>query len=719
MFGRLKHISFLLALALGLSFALPAAAQTSADEGYRAVIEPLSAAQFAEKNSSDSEGARIAKMLEKSAEEVVCGRSDNVCTKDQICLKATGWGSPYAGSYRMGEKGFCVPKGEHIEFWSTPVTSYGKIIRVDRYGSIKPEHIAFAKKNGIPTYEINRYDNMYHGLPSGKVEAAPFSLEIETTSWFETKKSGIFSKVRLSNDECFTTTSGKKVCAIIRDSDAVLVYAGDDNNKAFNGCEVLPVKLYNMQGCFFCPLARLIFDTSNEMTKKSFGYFAGGFIAILVVMFAIWLALAALQQVFSMTKQDAPKFLSAIVRQGFKFLLAGLLLANSNTLFEYFIVPVLEGGLAMGQAIQTEGVGLRDDYKPLQSQTSADYFNLTQTSEVVLVNGKETTINKGLYQKIDEYLANLQGRIAYMQAVGTTLFCVGGHEAITLKLEKFKSGLSMMFLGAILTVFGFLLTISFGFYFLDAILQLAILGVMMPFMIAGWPFKITAQYASTGFKMLLNTFFVMFFTGFVVSVSITLVDQAISQTAAIEKAAQGAFGLVGFVEAFNEQDIERVRELTDLGSSDFLLLIFACLFGFKFVGQVTPLAGKLASGGLKPLAGKIGTMAASATKGMATKVTAPVRQGFEKETGGVMGIAAGTAGGIARAAGSVAGAVGKGLSKGGEALSQKGKVGKAAGWVVNKAGQVASGLGKGASGVGNIGKKVQQAYKDEANRPKK
>lgn len=679
MFGRLKHISFLLALALSLSFVLPAVAQTDTEKENSA-IEPLTAAEFAQQ-AETSEGNRAALALSnaESNDMIVCGSTDVVCdTKSQYCLKCAYF-TTTAGAPTEVVNGKCVPKK------GADTKNLRSLWPADDQCPEEGDGALLQKLYGGAQDIVITIENKHFFNDGG--------IWTPATDWVrETHQFGD------SKGRQYTLVTGKN---------PTIHYAGKDSS--FSGCEVFPVKLHNIRGCFFCPLARLIFDTSNEMTKKSFSYFAEGFIAILVVMFAIWLALAALQQVFSMTKQDAPKFLSAIVKQGFKFLLAILLLANSNTLFDYFIVPVLSGGLAIGQNIQTEDVKLEKNYEPKISSTSADYFNITQAD------------GTGLYQKIDAYLTNLQGKIAYMQAVGTTLFCVGGHELFSGKpgeemLRNFKSGLGLMFLGAILTVFGFLLTISFGFYFLDAILQLAILGVMLPFMIAGWPFKATAQYASTGFSMLLNTFFVMFFTGFVVSVCLVLVDNAL-QTGRTSNIAKSL--LSEFAEAFNEQNIERVRELADIGGSGFLLLIFACLFGFKFVGQVTPLAGKLASGGLKPLAGKIGTMAASATKGMAAKVTAPVRQGFEKATGGVMGIAAGTAGGIARAAGSVAGAVGKGLSKGGEALSKKGKVGKAAGWVVNKAGQVASGLGKGASGVGNIGKKVQQAYKDEANRPKK
>ena len=671
MFGRLKHISFLLALALGLSFALPAAAQR---------ITPESAAQFAKTHGGQKyEPALQAK--EKNEQIILCGSENEICnSQEQVCLKAS-----YSSSTSKSSGG-----GPAKSYTSTSSTrEIGKCVSKANFDSMNL-HQYFEGTDCVKSkQEI-----------TGSTTINPCTITIENTSWLENSSGSMNGITTYRQSHDFQDSNKKKYRLYITDEKPTIQYAGDGNeNKAFKGCEVFPVKLYNMSGCFFCPLARLIFDVANNITIDSFRYFASGLTAVLAVMFGIWLALAALQQVFSMTKQDAPKFLSAIVKQGFKYLLAAFLLVNAGELFSYFIVPVLDGGLAMGKAIQAERDPLPDDYVSLEPTTPAVYFN----SKGIGSNGR------GLYQSINEYLTVLQQNISYMQAIGTTLFCVGSHELFTNILKNFKSGLSMMFLGAILTVFGFLLTISFGFYFMDAILQLAILGVMLPFMIAGWPFKATAQYASTGFKMLLNTFFVMFFTGFVVSVCMTLVDQTLNQTTAIEKADQENSGLKGLAEAFNEQNIEKVRELTDLGGSGFLLLIFACLFGFKFVGQVTPLAGKLASGGLKPLAGKIGTMAASATKGMATKVTAPVRQGFEKETGGVMGIAAGV---VDKTAGTVVRAVGKGISKGGEALSQKGKAGKVAGWVVNKA-------GKGISGVGNLGKKVQQAYKDEANRPKK
>ena len=675
MFGRLKHISFLLVLALGLSFALPAAAQ---------IIAPESAAQFAKTHG----GKEWVSALEqtKDVQKIICGSKDNLCdSATQVCLRCYSVAT-------LDEKVLGINLGQT----GKDIEDLGKCVSKENFD---PENLLASWPECDPqSYGGERTRNL---IISKQQYNRSRKLTLESSGFLSTNMHKALSITWSRDKHSFVDPSTGKVYNLVMNEKPTIQYGGDGgDNKAFKGCEVFPVKLYNMSGCFFCPLARLIFDAANNITIESFSYFASGLTAVIAVMFGIWLALAALQQVFSMTKQDAPKFLSAIVKQGFKYLLAAFLLVNAGELFSYFIVPVLDGGLAMGKAIQAGKDPLPDDYVSLEPTTPAVYFN----SKGIGSNGR------GLYQSINEYLTVLQQNISYMQAVGTTLFCVGSHELFTNILKNFKSGLSMMFLGAILTVFGFLLTISFGFYFMDAILQLAILGVMLPFMIAGWPFKATAQYASTGFKMLLNTFFVMFFTGFVVSVCMTLVDQTLNQTTAIEEADQENSGLEGLAEAFNEQNIEKVRELTDLGGSGFLLLIFACLFGFKFVGQVTPLAGKLASGGLKPLAGKIGTMAASATKGMAAKVTAPVRQGFNKATGGVLGIAAGI---VDKTAGTAVRAVGKGLSKGGEALAKSGKgYYKAAGWLVNKA-------GKGISGVGNISKKVQQAYKDEANRPKK
>ena len=49
----------------------------------------------------------------------------------------------------------------------------------------------------------------------------------------------------------------------------------------------------------------------------------------------------------------------------------------------------------------------------------------------------------------------------------------------------------------------FALIIAFSFYLVDAIVQLGIVGALLPFMIATWPFKISSKYSKIGWNMIL------------------------------------------------------------------------------------------------------------------------------------------------------------------------------------------------------------------------
>ena len=365
-------------------------------------------------------------------------------------------------------------------------------------------------------------------------------------------------------------------------------------------------------------------------------------------------------------------------------MVAFLLLSYSNDLFRYFIIPLLEGGLQMGTYIQSTPTPQPQNWAPTVINSSKQYFNLPVSSTIKSDGSKSST---SLYTHIEIYLASLQMQLARMQAIGTTLFCVGGHEIITIKVEQMKDGMSMMLLGGILAVFGFLLTISFAFYFMDGLLQLAVIGAMLPFMIAGWPLKATAQYASTGFKMLLNTFFVLFFTGFVVSVCINLVNESLAYSQNQQSSQDGGglrtvvnAGLSGIEEAINNQNVAELKEASDIGGMGFMLLIFSCLLGFKFVAQVSPLASNLSSGGFKGgLAGRIGTMGASTIKGLAQKASSPTGKALADQyhaAGGIVGIVSAPVAGLGHLAGKAIGGADQ-ENKAWRDKSFRGKVGEA------------------------------------------
>ncbi len=413
-----------------------------------------------------------------------------------------------------------------------------------------------------------------------------------------------------------------------------ITYANSgDEGAAFRGCEVLPVKLYNHRQCFFCPLFAVIYRTAVNITSTSFEKLATAFATVIAVGLAIWIAFQTLTHVSSLTKQDAPKFLSGLIKQSYKFLIAFFLLQYSQQIFGYAVNPLLEAGMTMGQNLLTN---------------QADFSQVSDEKQVNRVSSiPDTYYGRSVYISLDTFVASLQREIAFMQVIGSSLVCTGGNLMWTTSLDEFGDGFQMFIQGVVIAVFGFLLSIAFAFYLMDAVVQLGIVGALMPFLIACWPFKITSKYTGIGFNMLLNSFFVFVFIGLVISVNMNLIDSALDMTnspgaeeSLIQDCLQGknmtrerceatikeTGALAKIYIAINNQNNDALRKLTDISGIGFLILIFCCIFGFKFVGQTGSLAGQFASAPTKPIAPSIATMGASAALGFAKKTTQPIRK---------------------------------------------------------------------------------------------
>ena len=405
-----------------------------------------------------------------------------------------------------------------------------------------------------------------------------------------------------------------------------------DAEKSMKGCEVLPVKLYNMRKCFFCPLFTVVYSAATKMPKISFDKLAAAFATLIALGLAIWIAIQTLTHVSSLTKQDAPKFLAGLIKQSYKFLIAFLLLQYGNQIFTYAVNPVLSAGINFGTVFlennKADEKAAEDINKEIQSR-----------ADKVPYYGFYDNKNNDLYKQLDRYVSDIQREIAFMQAVGSSLVCTGNRTLLhKTEVETFADGFKMILQGMVFAIFGFLLSLAFAFYMIDAVVQLGIVGALMPFLIASWPFKVTSQYAGTGFKMLLNSAFIFVFIGLTVEVNMQLINAALTNNVGgkqeikasnTDDVSMGALQEIAI--AINEQDSTKLTELTDISTMGFLILIFCCIFGFKFMGQTSSLAGQFSSGGIKPTAPSIATMGASAALSGAKKVSKPVREAIGRK----------------------------------------------------------------------------------------
>ncbi len=592
----------------------------------------MSAQEFVDKNLSNEK--ELVKIFNENTEGgvVMCGRKELLCNETQICLKLKTH-----SEYMTGET-FHVTDNE-----------IPKCVSLNNFN-----------ENDIESYfaaEITKEKaNKSSFSATVTVEKNGFLISSKKESYGSSFDKKIFKQI-------FTDKDNKKYQIFIDGSKPVLSYSSE----GFEGCEVLPVKIYNMRKCFFCGITHIIYSAANDITDKSFNKLSTGFRILLSVFFGLWIAILALRQVFPFTKKDASDFFEMIIKQSFKFMLAFYLLIHPDILFKSFIVPVLDTGITMGQGISvfTDGnIKQSLDKTEIPVASGGRFYNIKTENGVILE------------ARIQQYLTFLQGQMSYMQAIGSSLICVGSRHLIfkglgeKTKTSHFITGLRMMALGGILMVFGLLVSIVFAFYFLDAVMQLALVGAMLPLMIAGWPFKKTAKPASKGLEFILNSFFVFFFTGFVISVNLSLMNESMAYKNSTIGYEENS-GFAGIIEAMSNQNSAEIQTATDIGGIGFMLLIFSCLFGFMFLKEVPKLAGKLSGGAIQGVATQIGGLAGSMAKGAATKAVAPIAKGIDN-AGGAVGMVSGAVKHAGNAMQDIAKASGK-EGKFGKWIAKKGK----------------------------------------------
>lgn len=413
------------------------------------------------------------------------------------------------------------------------------------------------------------------------------------------------------------------------------------------GCIPMPAKLAETQSCLFCPLFRVIFNAANDVATASAAKLSTTMAQILLLGFAIYVAFSVLKLVSSFTKQDGPKFVTELLGQAFKVFFAYILLIKIDYVYAYIISPVLSAGLEFGSSLLFE--------------KGNTYATLKSCGDITVSGG---IMPASLGDKIMCFIKAVQAELSVPQTIASSLMCVARNTAATEVLSVKFWDFGMMFQGALIYCFSWLISLAFAFYLIDATVRLGIVGALMPFLIACWPLKATSSYTNKGWEMFMNSFFTFVMLGLVVSVNVQLIGQGLTG---------GKGGFSAIEDALNGDKVQVLQELLDIGFGGFLVLIACCLFGFKLCGQAEQLAGKMAAGGFADNGAKICGLAASGAKavtlgagklgmkaaayaGEKTGITPALRQGRDRVLGAVgrafgLGKSSGAAGGSqARAA---------------------------------------------------------------------
>lgn len=361
---------------------------------------------------------------------------------------------------------------------------------------------------------------------------------------------------------------------------------GEATSGASKGCTPLPVRYSQIQACILCPLFQVILNTDQTIASKSYGALATGFRNLVIMVLALFIAYQTLITVSAFTKQDAPKYISTLLVQSFKAGVAALLLSNSTYIYYYVINPLMQAGLEFGLALM------------FKSDLLSEFNSLVQNEKGNMPSG---VIGQDLLASIMASVRLFSKASAQMPAIGASLVCISLNEA-----KNILPDFSMFIEGALVFVFGWAIALVSCFYLLDSVVRFGIFCALLPFLIACWPFKVTASYTKTGWTIFMNAFFNFVMMGLIIGLNTELISQGLTG---------GEGGLDALESAINGSEVDKLKELMDISGIDFLVLIACCLFAFKLVGQINELASDMSGGGGgTPIGGKIGGLAAQAAK---------------------------------------------------------------------------------------------------------
>ena len=262
---------------------------------------------------------------------------------------------------------------------------------------------------------------------------------------------------------------------------------------------------------------------------------------------------------------------------------AVLLLQNPNFIFNLALKPILEGGLDFGITL-TGGA---------QADIAAAGAKYTK------FNTTDSLLSAPFLQKMVGTADVFNEQAAIMPALGRSLIC----NAFTNLTWNIFPNIGTMLEGLIITIFGFIVSLSVGFYLLDITVELGFFCCLLPFLIACWPFKITRNYCRTGWNIFMHIFFTYVMLGVIIVTINEITKSAISPNGNTEV----------LINALNANDFDTILEMLDIGGMQMLFLIVSCYICIKLLQDVNNLANKFAGGAGFNISSKLGGLAASAT----------------------------------------------------------------------------------------------------------
>ena len=366
--------------------------------------------------------------------------------------------------------------------------------------------------------------------------------------------------------------------------------AGKESATGYEGKDCSPSQYANtMNFCLFCPLFKVIFNTSSTIAQLAFQKLSQPVMILVLIGFAIWIALKMLTFLSSVEKKEAPALIKEIIHMSFVVMVVVLLLqGTSSQVFSLLMEPVFNTGFKLAQLVA--GNGECKEYG------------------VLATGGLPASMGNSILCTIEA----IQNKLIDTLALGTSSMCVGFF--IKASFFIFPS-LPYVFSGLLIWGGAFVLMIIFPFLMLDSIFQLTVACALLPAAIGSYPFKYTQKkFVGKVWDTFINAMFNFIFLSIFIFVLTTAIELTLKESIAMsrEEMDQNYMDLI-------------VTQLAWAGVA-LLKIVFVLLLGWALMDEVKTFADNFSAGIANGSIGsKIGGLAGQGTKALGVKSLAGIK----------------------------------------------------------------------------------------------
>lgn len=248
--------------------------------------------------------------------------------------------------------------------------------------------------------------------------------------------------------------------------------------------------------CMGCQIFTILFNAINLNYRELQKVYSEGAPTMMMIAFAVWLALRLLKYVSSVTENNISEIWNEILRKIFICTICIILVSSTttlNTFINTFIMPIFMAFLDLGVKIIQATTSLQT------GSTSATLFGETMGNNAV-----------NFSCSLDSLTFNENG---IPVAFKNTIICIFSYlkDNISLggkigwKAMQQSSGALSWLIGGLMWLCFLVVKVCFVFYFVDCIFQMGIILLLLPIFIMSYAFKPTRKWASSAFNYIIAT----------------------------------------------------------------------------------------------------------------------------------------------------------------------------------------------------------------------